>query len=132
MVLLAEQITTLLPCWSLAPVVRALQAMRDVGQIVAVSVAAKVGDFGCFAKPRQLMSHLGLVPSERSSGGTVRRGGITKAGDAGTAGADRWCLNLPHAGQGSAASCTTASSRCRAFGPEGLAWKIHQRAAGAT
>ncbi len=31
----SEQITTLLPSWSLAPVVRALQAMRGVGQIVA-------------------------------------------------------------------------------------------------
>ena len=38
---LAEQITDLLPCWSLAPVVQALQAMRGVGQIVAVTVAAE-------------------------------------------------------------------------------------------
>jgi transposase len=81
-VLLAEQITALLPSWSLAPVVQALQAMRGVGQIVAVTVAAEVGDFSRFAKPRQLMAYLGLVPSERSSGGTVRRAGITKAGNA--------------------------------------------------
>ena len=79
---LAEQITDLLPCWSLAPVVQALQAMRGVGQIVAVTVAAEVGDFSRFANPRQLMAYLGLVPSERSSGSTVRRGGITKAGNA--------------------------------------------------
>ena len=79
---LAEQITALLPNWSLAPVVQALQAMRGVGQIVAVTVAAEVGDFSRFANPRQLMPYLGLVPSERSSGGTVRRGGITKAGNA--------------------------------------------------
>ena len=79
---LAEQITALLPSWSLAPVVRALQAMRGVAQIVAVTVAAEVGDFSRFANPRQLMAYLGLVPSERSSGGTVRRGGITKAGNA--------------------------------------------------
>jgi len=32
--------------------------------------------------PRQLMAYLGLVPSERSSGVTTRRGGITKAGNA--------------------------------------------------
>ena len=51
-------------------------------QIVAVTVAAEVGDFSRFAKPRQLMAYLGLVPSERSSGGTVRRAGITKAGNA--------------------------------------------------
>ena len=72
----------LAPNWSLAPVVQALQAMRGVGQIVAVTVAAEVGDFSRFANPRQLMAYLGLVPSERSSGGTVRRGGITKAGNA--------------------------------------------------
>ena len=60
----------------------ALQAMRGVGQIVAVTVAAEVGDFSRFANPRQLMAYLGLVPSERSSGSTVRRGGITKAGNA--------------------------------------------------
>ena len=56
--------------------------MRGVGQIVAVTVAAEVGDFSRFANPRQLMAYLGLVPSERSSGSTVRRGGITKAGNA--------------------------------------------------
>src|SRR5262249_53014943 len=31
--------------------------------------------------PRQLMAYLGLVPSENSSGSSVRRGGITKAGN---------------------------------------------------
>jgi transposase len=80
--LLIEQIGALLPSWSLAPVVQALQAMRGVGQIVAVTVAAEVGDFSRFANPRQLMAYLGLVPSERSSGSTTRRGGITKAGNA--------------------------------------------------
>ena len=56
--------------------------MRGVALIVAVTVVAEVGDFSRFAKPRQLMAYLGLVPSERSSGSTVRRGGITKAGNA--------------------------------------------------
>jgi transposase len=79
---LAEQIGSLLPSWSLAPVVQALQAMRGVGQIVAVTVVAEVGDFSRFANPRQLMAYLGLVPSEHSSGSTIRRGGITKAGNA--------------------------------------------------
>ncbi|MBC7800363.1 MAG: IS110 family transposase [Gemmatimonadaceae bacterium] len=79
---LAEQISVLLPSWSLAPVVQALQAMRGVGSIVAVTVVAEVGDFARFRNPRQLMAYLGLVPSERSSGATVRRGGITKAGNA--------------------------------------------------
>src|SRR5262245_6644459 len=45
-------------------------------------LVAEVGDFSRFTKPRQLMAYLGLAPSERSSGTRVRRGGITKAGNA--------------------------------------------------
>lgn len=77
---LTGQIADLLPSWSLAPVVAAVQAMRWVAFIVAVTVVAEVGDFNRFENPRQLMAYLGLTPSEYSSGATVRRGGITKAG----------------------------------------------------
>jgi transposase len=79
---LERQIEELLPSWSMAPVVEAVQAMRGVGLIVAVTVVAEVGDFSRFTNPRQLMAYVGLVPSERSSGASVRRGGITKAGNA--------------------------------------------------
>jgi Transposase and inactivated derivatives len=79
---LTRQIEDLLPHWSMAPVVEAVQAMRGVAFIVAVTVVAEVGDFARFDNPRQLMAYLGLVPSEHSSGATVRRGGITKAGNA--------------------------------------------------
>jgi transposase len=78
---LESQIRELLPTWSMAPVVEAIQAMRGVGLIVAVTVVAEVGDFSRFANPRQLMAYLGLVPSEHSSGTSIRRGGITKAGN---------------------------------------------------
>lgn len=78
---LETAIEEFVPNWSLAPVVRALQALRGVDLIVAVTFAAEVGDVGRFESPRQLMGYLGLVPSERSSGETVRRGGITKAGN---------------------------------------------------
>lgn len=67
--------------WSLAPVVQALQALRGVDLIVAVTFATEIGDPRRFESPRQLMGYLGLVPSERSTGDTVRRGGITKAGN---------------------------------------------------
>ena len=67
--------------WSLEPLVRSLQALRGVDLIVAVTFAAEVGDVTRFENPRQLMSYLGLVPSERSTGASVRRGGITKAGN---------------------------------------------------
>ncbi len=78
---LTRQIEELLPNWSMAPVVTALQAMRGVALVVAVTIVAEVGDFRRFAKARQLMAYLGLVPSEHSSGSSVRRGGITKAGN---------------------------------------------------
>jgi transposase len=79
---LTRQIEDLLPSWSMAPVVKALRAMRGVALVVAVTVVAEVGDFRRFANARQLMAYLGLVPSEHSSGSTIRRGGITKAGNA--------------------------------------------------
>jgi transposase len=77
---LEQQIVRLLPTWSLAPVVEAMQAMRGVSQIGAVVLAAEIGDFSRFSHPRQLVSYLGLSPSEHSSGNHVRRGHITKAG----------------------------------------------------
>jgi transposase len=70
-----------LPTWSLRPIVEALRALRGVDLIVAVTFVSEVGDIGRFDNPRQLMGYLGLVPSERSTGDTVRRGGITKAGN---------------------------------------------------
>ena len=79
---LASQIEEMMPAWSMRPVVEAVQAMRGVGLIVAVTVVAEVGDFSRFQNPRQLMAYLGLVPSEHSSGATVRKGRITKAGNA--------------------------------------------------
>jgi len=79
---LTRQIVELLPDWSMAPIVRAIQAMRGVALINAVTVVAEVGDFARFGNPRQLMAYLGLVPSEHSSGARLRRGGITKAGNA--------------------------------------------------
>lgn len=64
--------------WSFAPVVHALQALRGVDLIVAVTFVTEVGDLNRFESPRQLMGYLGLVPSERSTGDSVRRGAITR------------------------------------------------------
>ena len=77
---LTGQIVELLPDWDLAPVVEAVPAMRCVAFIVAVTVVAEVVDFSRFGNPRQLKAYLGLTPSERSNGATVRRGGIIKTG----------------------------------------------------
>ena len=65
----------------MAPVVVAYQALRGVSFIVAVTFASEVGDVRRFDNPRQLMAFLGLVPSERSTGDTVKRGGLTLAGN---------------------------------------------------
>jgi transposase len=77
-----DQISSLLPEWTLRPVVDALQAMRGISLINAVVLVAEVGDFTRFSNPRQLMAYFGLVPGEQSSGETARRGGITKTGNA--------------------------------------------------
>jgi transposase len=67
--------------WRLAPVVSALQALRGVQFTVAITTIAELGDLTRFDTPRQLMSYLGLTPSEYSSGDRRRLGGITKAGN---------------------------------------------------
>jgi len=78
---LDEQVATIVPSWSMAPVVDAYQAMRGVSFIVAVTFVAEIGDLRRFDNPRQLMAFLGLVPSERSTGERVRRAGLTLAGN---------------------------------------------------
>jgi transposase len=78
---LEEQIRRLVPDWTLGPVVAAIQALRGIALLSAATLVAEIGDFGRFASPRQLMSWLGLVPTERSSGARVARGNITKAGN---------------------------------------------------
>jgi transposase len=78
---LEHQLTTIVPSWSMAPVVEAYQAMRGASFVVAVTFAAEIGDVRRFDTPRQLMSFLGLVPAESSTGETVRRKGLTLAGN---------------------------------------------------
>jgi len=78
---LEQQLAVIVPSWSMAPVVEAYQAMRGVSFLVAVTFAAEIGDVRRFDNPRQLMSFLGLVPAESSTGETVRRKGLTLAGN---------------------------------------------------
>jgi transposase len=70
-----------LPQWGLAPLVQALQAMRGVQLIAAITLVAELQDFLRFESPRQLMAYVGLVPGEHSSGSKRRQGSITKAGN---------------------------------------------------
>src|SRR3954452_15423214 len=78
---LEAHIEVALQNWSLAPVVRALQALRGLALVAAATLVAELGDISRFDNPRQLMAYLGLVPSEHSSGATRRQGAITKAGN---------------------------------------------------
>lgn len=78
---LTDQIRQLLPQSRMFPVVKALQALRGVSLIVAATTVAEVGDLTRFENPSELMSYLGLVPSEHSTGEKTRRGSITKTGN---------------------------------------------------
>ncbi|HET6533252.1 MAG TPA: transposase [Actinoplanes sp.] len=55
---------------------------RGVAQLAALTIASEVGDWRRFATARTFMGFTGLVPCEYSSGESVRRGRITKAGNA--------------------------------------------------
>jgi transposase len=79
---LTAQISQLVPQWRLAPIVCALQAARGVSLVVAVTILAELGDLSRFKSPPQLMAQLGLVSSEHSSSENIKRGAITKAGNA--------------------------------------------------
>jgi transposase len=63
-------------------VIEALQALRGIAQVSAVTIVAEIGTLSRFAKPRQLMGYSGAVASEATSGERTRRGGITKTGNA--------------------------------------------------
>jgi len=61
--------------------VRWLSSFRGIGLHTALGLVAEIGDFRRFAHPRELMSYLGLTPSEYSSGDQQHRGHITKTGN---------------------------------------------------
>jgi transposase len=63
--------------------VRGLQALRGIAHISAVTIATELGNVSSrFESARKLMGYSGAYPSEHSSGGRIRKGGITKAGNA--------------------------------------------------
>src|ERR1700722_421989 len=78
---LEQAIRAAVPDWSLAEVVTGLMAMRGLDLISAATFLAEIGDLSRFRTPQQLMAYLGLVPSEESTGNTIKRGPITKTGN---------------------------------------------------
>jgi transposase len=66
---------------ALQPLVKALMSFRGIQLLSATVIAAEIGDLRRFKSARQFMAFLGLVPSEQSSGGSVKRGSLTKTGN---------------------------------------------------
>jgi transposase len=63
--------------------IRGLQALRGIAHISAVTIASELGNVSSrFESARKLMGYSGVFPSENSSGTRIRKGGITKAGNA--------------------------------------------------
>jgi len=75
-------IQTIAECEPYSQKVALLRCFRGIDYLTALSFVVEVGDFRRFSSAGSFMSFLGLTPSEHSSGGTVRRSGITKTGNA--------------------------------------------------
>lgn len=78
---LVDRMKQLLEGWEWEPVVRALMACKGFQEVAAMTVISELGDLRRFNHPRALMSFLGLVPGENSSGPKHRQGSITKCGN---------------------------------------------------
>ncbi len=61
--------------------VKALQTLRGLSVLSSMILITEIIDFKRFSSPKALMGFLGLTPSEYSSSGIKRYGGITKAGN---------------------------------------------------
>jgi transposase len=77
---LERQMAALVPDSPWAQTIGRLRTLRGIDTLSALGLAAEIGDFARFAHPEQLMSFLGLVPCEHSSGAQRRQGSITKSG----------------------------------------------------
>ena len=58
-----------------------LRCFKGIDTVLALTIVAELHGIERFSSPRELMSYLGLTPSEDSSGPRQRRGPITKAGN---------------------------------------------------
>jgi transposase len=79
---LEREIVALVPDSPWAVQVGRLRCLRGIDTLSAVGLCAEIGDFERFARAEQLMSYVGLVPSEFSTGQQRRLGSITKTGSA--------------------------------------------------
>lgn len=79
---LEREIGTILPSSPWTVQVGRLRCLRGVDTLTAVGLCAEIGDFERFARAEQLMSYIGVVPSEATTGQNRRLGSITKTGSA--------------------------------------------------
>ncbi|MGH2835804.1 MAG: transposase, partial [Solirubrobacteraceae bacterium] len=77
---LEREIVGLLPSSPWRVQVGRLRCLRGVDTLTAVGLCAEIGDFARFARAEQLMSYIGVVPSENTTGQSRRLGSITKTG----------------------------------------------------
>jgi transposase len=77
---LEAEIARALPASPWAQTARRLMCLRAIDTLTAAGLCAEIGDLTRFRHPAQVMSYLGVVPSEHSSGQRQRRGPITKSG----------------------------------------------------
>lgn len=77
---LEREITAMLPMSPWAAQIGRLRCLRGIDTLTAVGLCSEIGDFERFARAEQLMSYVGLVPSETSTGQQRRLGAITKTG----------------------------------------------------
>lgn len=61
--------------------VDSLRCLKGVDVATAADIVFEAGEFSRFGNARSFAAWVGLVPSEHSSGESVRKGGITKAGN---------------------------------------------------
>ena len=95
---LVQQMEELLPQWSLKPLVDALCLMKGINLISAATILSVTGDLRRFPTPVQFSAYFGLVPSEHSSGSSVKRFRLTKAGNSEARRVliqGAWCYRFP-------------------------------------
>jgi transposase len=123
---LNEAIERLWPQSPHAEVVARLRCFRGVDTLTAAGLCAELGNFGRFAKPRYLFGHLGIVPSEWTTGEQRRQGAITKAG---SRHARRLLIEAAHHGRHRPSISVGLERRQRGIDPRvvEIAWRAQTR-----
>jgi transposase len=77
---LEREFLAILPACPWTVQVGRLRCLRGIDTLTGVGLCAEIGDFERFGKAEQLMSYVGVVPSEATTGQQRRLGSITKTG----------------------------------------------------